>query len=250
MTNRIQSIIGYLIVTSRRRTAHRNGVGQRFALSSTLALALMLGTFPAMRTPIPAAAATTALSIDCSTIPAYPEIRPDDNSYANQTPGQPTDPNAFYGEPNWYPYYAQIDGNCTGTTEQILEWAARKWGFGQLGYPDLAKSIGIVESWWREPTVGIHGEVGILQVNPVWPGWEMAQWSTAYSADYAMAVIRSHYDGNSWLGGQTAGDLYGSVAAWECGCAYNGGGWYATRVFNYNDNNKLWQRPGVPPDWF
>lgn len=250
MTNRIQSIIGYLIVTSRRRTAHRNGVGQRFALSSILALALMLGTFPAMRTPIPTAAATTALSIDCSTIPAYPEIRPDDNSYANQTPGQPTDPNAFYGEPNWYPYYAQIDGNCTGTTEQILEWAARKWGFDQLGYPDLAKSIGIVESWWREPTVGIHGEVGILQVNPVWPGWEMAQWSTAYSADYAMAVIRSHYDGNSWLGGQTAGDLYGSVAAWECGCAYNGGGWYATRVFNYNDNNKLWQRPGVPPDWF
>ncbi len=185
---------------------------------------------------------------DCGTSLAVPEIRPGNAGY-NQTPGRLTDPNKFYGNANFRPYYDKINGACTGTTEQILEWAARKWGFDQLGYADMAKAIGVVESWWRQPTVGIHGEVGILQVNPVWPDWEPAQWSTAYAADYAMAVIRSHYDGNSWLGGQTKGDLRGAVAAWECGCAYNGGGEYANRVFGYL-NTKPWLRPGQPPEWF
>ncbi len=223
-----------------------NRIIPRAVLMIALALALVPGTFAPVRTTLSTVAAA---AVDCSAIPAYPEIRPNDNATANQTPGRPTDPNAFYGEPNWQPYYAQINGACTGTTEQILEWAAKKWGFDDLGYPDLAKAIGVVESWWRQPTIGIHGEVGILQVNPVWPDYGPAQWSTAYAADYAMAVIRSHYDGNSFLGGQTAGDLQGAVAAWECGCAYNGGGWYATRVFDYY-NSKPWQHPGVPPDWF
>lgn len=185
---------------------------------------------------------------DCSTIPAYPEIRPGNTGF-NQTPGRPTDPGKFHGAESWRPYYARVNGACTGTTEQILEWAAKKWGFDQLGYPDLTKAMAVVESWWRQTTMGPNGEVGILQVRDVWPDWEPARWSTAYSADYAMAVIRSHYDGNSWLGGQTRGDLRGSVAAWECGCPYNGGNWYANRVFGYYDS-KPWKRPGVPPEWF
>ncbi len=186
--------------------------------------------------------------LECSAIPAYREIRPGNAGY-NQTAGRPTDPSKFYGEERWRPYYARVNGACTGTTEQILEWAAKKWGFDQLGYPELAKAIAVVESWWRQTTIGPNGEVGILQVREVWPDWEPARWSTAYAADYAMAVMRSHYDGNSWLGGQTKGNLRDSVAAWECGCAYNGNNWYANRVFGYLDS-KPWQRPGQPPDWF
>ncbi len=197
-------------------------------------------------TAAPAGGGSTGTA--CGNIPAYPEIRPG-NTVANQTMGRPADPAAFAGWAGFRPYYAQIDGACTGTTEQILEWAARKWGFDQLGYPDLAKAVAVVETWWAQSWVGANGEVGILQVRPVWPDWQEAQRSTAFAADYAMAVIRMHYDGASWLGDGTKGNLRNAVAAWECGCGGNGGGDYASRVFAYNDA-KPWQRPGQPPDWF
>jgi hypothetical protein len=179
----------------------------------------------------------------CGGVPAYAEIRPGNTPY-NRTAGRPTDPGQFFGPESWRPYYAGISGGCTGTTEQILEWAARKWGFEA----DLAKAMAVAESTWRQWAVGPHGEYGILQVNPrAWPDWGPAQWSTAYSADYAMAVVRSHYDGNSWLGGQTRGRLRDAVAAWECGCAYNGGGEYANVVFWYYDT-KPWRNGGFGPE--
>ncbi len=186
---------------------------------------------------------------NCLGAPAAPEIRWE-NTPQNLTPGRPTDPARFYGDTRWRAYYDRIDGACTGTTEQILEWAARKWGFDQLGYPDLAKAMGVIETWWRQGFVGYSGEVGILQVHPAfWPDWEPAAWSTAYAADYAMAVVRSFYDGAGWLGDATRGNLRDAVAAWNCGCAYNGWGSYAYWVFHYNDT-KPWERPGQPPEWF
>jgi len=182
-------------------------------------------------------------------VPAYPEVRPA-NTAANMTTATLPDLSKVSPSDPFYPYYSKITGACTGTTEQILEWAAKKWGFDQLGYPDLAKAMAVVESWWYQSTIGAHGEVGILQVNPCcWADWQKAQQSTASDADYAMAVVRMHYDGNSWLGAGTKGNLRNAVAAWECGCGYNGGGNYATRVFTYYVS-KPWQHPGQPPDWF
>src|SRR5262249_43617846 len=116
---------------------------------------------------------------------------------------------------------------------------------------DLAKAMAVLETFWRQSFIGpAYGEVGILQVNPRYlPDWEPATWSTAYAADYAMAVIRSYYDGVSWLGWRTAGNIRDSVAAWQCGCPYNGWNWYASTVFRYYDS-KPWRRPGQPPEWF
>jgi hypothetical protein len=186
---------------------------------------------------------------NCLGVPAYPEIRWG-NSGPNWTRGRATNPGAFWGHAGWRWYYDRINGDCTGTTEQILEWAARKWGFDQLGYPDLAKAIGVHESWWRQGLVGNLGEIGILQVHPgYWPDAGPASWSTAYAADYAMAVIRSYYDGAQWVGSATRGDLRGSVAAWNCGCAYSGWSPYPNAVFGYNDS-KPWKRAGQPPEWF
>jgi hypothetical protein len=192
---------------------------------------------------------TTSGTSDCLWVPAYPEIRWV-NWSQNMTRGRPTNAWAFWGNANWRGYYDRIDGACTGTTEQILEWAAKKWGFDQLGYPDLAKAVGVAETWWRVSFVGPYGELGILQLHPGFlPDTEPATWSTAYGADYAMAVIRSYYDGSNWIGAATKGDLRGSVAAWNCGCAYNGGGMYASTVFQYH-STKPWKRPGQPPEWF
>jgi hypothetical protein len=193
--------------------------------------------------------ASTSGSGNCLGVPWQPEVRWENNSQ-NSTAGRPTQSWKFYGDWKWRAYYDKINGACTGTTEQILEWAAKKWGFDQIGYPDLAKAMGVIETWWRQAFVGNSGEVGILQVHPgVWPDWEPAKWSTAYGADYAMAVVRAYYDGSTWLGSATKGRLRDSVAAWNCGCPYNGGGWYASNVFKYNDT-KPWNRPSQPPEWF
>lgn len=180
--------------------------------------------------------------------PSAAEIRPG-NAKPNATRGRPTDPSRFYGHEGFRPYYSKIDGNFTGTTEEILAWAAAKWGMDSLGYPDLAKAVAVHESWWRQETVGRHGERGILQVHPVWPDQGPAAWSTAYAADYGMAVIRHHYDGASWLGAATRGNLRNAVSAWECGCGWNGQNWYANLVFQSHET-KVWRRPGVAPEWF
>lgn len=177
------------------------------------------------------------------------EVRPE-NAEANRTPGRPTDPTKFNMYESFRPYYNKIDGNYVGTTEQILAWAAKKWGFDHLAYPDLAKAMAVAESWWRQGHIGANGELGILQVHPkYWPDAEPARWSTAYAADYAMAVVRHYYDGNSWLQDNTKGNIRSSVAAWECGCGSNGTGSYTTTVFEYYDS-KPWLRPGQPPEWF
>lgn len=177
------------------------------------------------------------------------EIRPD-NAVANATRGRPTRPDLFDAAPSFRPYYDKINGDYAGTTEQILDWAARKWGFDRLGYPDLAKAMAVVESWWHQSASNPSGAYGILQVNGAhWPDTGPATWSTAYNADYAMAVVRYLYDPGSWLGRGTAGSISNAVAAWECGCGHNGLGIYATRVLGYNVT-KPWLRPGQPPDWF
>lgn len=177
------------------------------------------------------------------------EIRPD-NTVANNTRGRPTRPELFNADPSFRPYYDQINGNHVGTTEEILAWAAHKWGFDRLGYPDLAKSMAVVESWWNQSAANPSGARGILQVKPAdWPDADPATWSTAYNADYAMAVVRYLYDPGSWLGRGTVGSITDAVAAWECGCGYNGLESYAARVFSYNVT-KPWLRPGQPPEWF
>ena len=139
----------------------------------------------------------------------------------------------------------RIDGNFTGTTAEILRWAACKWGIDQ----DVVFAQAAVESWWQQGTLGDWDSVasacppghqpgadgragqcpqsyGILQNR--YP-FEPASWpgigdSTAMNADTAYAIWRSCYDGyETWLNtvprGQTyvAGDLWGCVGRWFAG---------------------------------
>ena len=60
-----------------------------------------------------------------------------------------------------YSYVSRVDGNFTGTTDEILQWGACKWGFDE----DLVRAVAVVESWWRQSTVGDNGaSYGLLQV--------------------------------------------------------------------------------------
>ena len=47
----------------------------------------------------------------------------------------------------------RINGDFTGTTEEILRWAACKWGIGQ----DIVFAQAAVESWWRQDNLGDWG---------------------------------------------------------------------------------------------
>jgi hypothetical protein len=217
---------------------------------------ISLGDGGALVQPTLGPTAPPTPTANCGGAPAYPELRPS-NTVANQTPPRPADAaNSPYPMPGGFePYFAKIGGQgCVGTTEQILEWAAKKWGFDQLGYPDLAKAMAVKESWWDVSTVGDAGQsFGILQVKdgPVgyWPDGRYAATSTAFGADYAMAIVRFHYDGNSWLGAGTRGDLRNAVAAFFCGCGYDGAGPYATKVWEYL-NARPWKAPGTAPYFF
>ena len=54
-----------------------------------------------------------------------------------------------------------VTGRYRGTTDEILQWAARKWGFD----PDLFRAVATVESYWNMSVVGDGGlSFGIFQM--------------------------------------------------------------------------------------
>lgn len=138
---------------------------------------------------------------------------------------------------SWEPAYERrTTGNFTGTTDQILRWAACKWGFDE----DTVRAQAIMESWWKQSTLGdcnrgptqpaTNGcaSVGILQVKgadipPSFPGvWPAAWTSTAFNVDYTLAVRRLCYEGKeTWLHDSNpayaAGDLWGCIGSWYSG---------------------------------
>jgi autotransporter family porin len=149
--------------------------------------------------------------------------------------------------------WSRVDGNFTGTTDEIIQWAAAKWGL-----PDnLIRAEAVVESYWYQglktpsgdpveqrgygdfgacggsPTPAGYGapgpaSFGLLQDKwcsfqdpgaPGWGGWPWTERSTAYSVDLYAATIRGCYQGwDTWLGnGYVAGDIWGCVGRWFSG---------------------------------
>ncbi len=138
-------------------------------------------------------------------------------------------------------YLFRVTGNFSGTTDEIIQWAACKWGFAV----DTVRAQAVVESYWRQSTLGDCGahtqpqtngcaSVGLLQVKGAdisathpntWPyAWE----STAWNVDYALAVRRACYDGKiTWLHDNNPaygpGDLWGCIGEWFSGDWHDAG---------------------------
>ena len=137
----------------------------------------------------------------------------------------------------------RVTGDFTGTTAEILHWAACKWGINQ----NIVFAQAAVESWWRQTTEGdwsssgcppghdpgVDGRPGlcpqtwgILQnrypyEKSAYPG---SMRSTAMNADVAYAMWRTCYDGyETWMntvehnGTYRAGDDWGCVGRWFAG---------------------------------
>jgi hypothetical protein len=185
-------------------------------------------------TPLSDAAAAALVTPEPERIPQ--------NAAANATPG-PANPASIPWGP-WatsqlgkWGYLKYVDGHFTGTTDEILEWAAHKWGLDE----DWVKAEATRESSWLQSAVGDNGEsYGILQVkaaqsgpasaNSGWGGYPYTQQSTALDADFLCAYLRAVYDGHkpvSWYGGQTVAQIaavhgwqyvmWGAVGSWFSG---------------------------------
>ena len=163
----------------------------------------------------------------------------------------------------------RINGDFTGTTIDILRWAACKWGINQ----DIVFAQAAVESWWQQDTLGgwstastcprarTLGQKGKPGQCPVTYGilqntyqrggnWPAIARSTAMNADAAYAVWRSCYDGYStWLNTMPRGGQYHKGNVWGCVGRWFSGQWlnppalgYIAQVKKYM-REKIWQTP-------
>ena len=143
----------------------------------------------------------------------------------------------------------QITGNFTGTTDEILQWIACKWGFD----PNIVRAEAVVESYWHQSQrgdwttdqsycppgtfdgSGCYQSYGVLQIKWYYfqGAWPMSRDDTAFSAEYMYGMIRACYEGwTTYLEQGTplpgyphyaAGDLWGCIGRWYSGWWYTQG---------------------------
>ncbi len=174
--------------------------------------------------------------------------------------------------------FPRVTGNFAGSTDEILQWVACKWGIDE----DIVRAQAAKESWWRHATYGdwstdtsicapehkIPGadnptdhpsecpeSIGILQVR-----WQYHQSafgpsnnalkSTAYNADYTYAVWRDCFEGNmTWLNGEEKGANYAAGDEWGCVGEWFSGRWLTPSTIPYIDavksykNQRIWETP-------
>lgn len=152
---------------------------------------------------------------------------------------QPADVSAY--DPRWNQYIiGRITGHFTGTTDEIFQWAAAKWGL-----PDnLIRTVAYLESGWHQSEYGdlvlnraqcprgfrppcpvTFGITGTKSTS--WPGiYPWNRESTAAAADVLGGWLRGCYEGWVWWlrdhgnrshGTYRAGDIWGCVGAWSSG---------------------------------
>jgi hypothetical protein len=147
----------------------------------------------------------------------------------------------------------QITGNFTGTTDEILQWVACKWGIST----DIVRAEAMVESYWHQSQVGdwtndpslcppntwngmgCYQSYGILQIKYVYnkTAWPMSRDDTAFNTEYVYGIIRTCYEGwTTYLYDLTpiagypryhANDLWGCLGRWYSG------GWYDQGALQY-----------------
>jgi hypothetical protein len=183
-----------------------------------------------------------------------PENRPA-NTAANQYMPTAAELQAFYAatDPQGQtpaqlnPYAQFVTGHYTGTTDEIIQWAAWKWGIPA----DWLRAEYVKESRWNQSAVGdlatvtpaiyneyppqarvpstdeVYQSMGItgekwIPDTSVGLGTEPLRWeSTAFNIDYQAAAIRFYYDNPDGLRSAWGDSTYSPGNGWD-----SLGGWY------------------------
>ena len=147
----------------------------------------------------------------------------------------------------------RVTGKFTGTTDEIIQWAAWKWGLPE----ETLRAAAVTESWWRMDAVGDNGiSFGLFQIKNVaaWHGgtYPLSKTSTAFNADYYAGMVRHYFDGCAgWMVDYSyngtryaAGDLWGAVGAWYSGDWHsNAANSYVASVKNHQ-SARTWATTG------
>jgi hypothetical protein len=165
----------------------------------------------------------------------------------------------------------QITGNYTGTTDQILQWVACKWGID----PDIVRAQAEQESYWHQSQLGdwtsdtsvcpsdgvfsnggCYQSYGILQIKYRYfkTEWPMSRQDTAFNAETVYGWIRNCYEGwADYLYQQTPtagypayhpGDIWGCVGFWYSGSWYDQGAITYIAQVRTHYAAKDWLKPG------
>jgi len=147
----------------------------------------------------------------------------------------------------------RITGNFTGTTDEILQWAACKWGIDV----NIIRAEAVIESHWHQSQLGdyttnqtlcppgtwngssCYQSYGILQIKYTYfqSEWPMSRSDTAFNADFVYGWLRNCYEGwadylyhSKPVAGYPsyhAGDIWGCLGFWFSGT------WYDQGAINY-----------------
>ncbi|HYH59626.1 MAG TPA: hypothetical protein VD790_10470 [Thermoleophilaceae bacterium] len=126
-----------------------------------------------------------------------------------------------------------VTGNFTGTTDEIIQWAAWKWGIDE----DVLRAVVVNESWWRMSAVGDGGlSFGLTQIKTTFHAgtFPMSSRSTAFNVDYYGALFRYYYEGHAkWLGDMERGEPYRAGDMWGAIGAHYAGRWHTNAADGY-----------------
>ena len=176
--------------------------------------------------------------------------------------------------------YPRVDGDFTGTTDEIMQWAACKWGIDE----DIVRAQIVRESFWKQSTFGDFNSdpstcspyFGIGNYPPQYNGDSQhngecpesfglgqVRWlyhqeafedansieSSAYNLDYTYATWRACYEGElTWLndvegrGDYRAGDVDGCLGVWFAGRWYTQGAVDYISVVRGHLADRTWER--------
>jgi autotransporter family porin len=222
--------------------------------------------------------ATLPTSAQCAALvrPA-PEVR-----WGNQRPNRfGVVPNQTRGvahvwvdsDPSKKPFTDRVDGNFVGTTDEIIQWAACKWGVDE----DYVRAQIVTESYWDQ--VRSLGDWGTNPANcePRFPlgtdgragqcpesfglgqtrypfmrsAFPYAYDSSAFNLDVTYAIWRACFEGTeTWLNTVERGREYAKGDMLGCMGRWFAGRWYTQPAVNYMNivqghvNSRTWETAG------
>ena len=150
------------------------------------------------------------------------------------------------------PENPRVTGNFTGTTDEIVQWAACKWGIDE----DIVRAQIAKETWWKHASGGdltsdqsqcyptlrttdgspCPESYGLGQVRYPYHMSAMADSisSSAFNLDYTYSAWRSCYNGEqTWLNQFERGKDYAAGDVWGCVGLWFAGRWYTQPANDY-----------------